>query len=205
MTRLLSVNFRLVLICAWVLATTASVLVGFAAVSSVRTAIAGPGSFRLPADDAAARFPALEALLSDAGVEEAAGAVTTSTSEATTSSSALSSETAVPQSTVGSTAASPGSSQTSGAAQTSTTTTSATPATAPRQQANTYEVKGGWVTLESDSEGVHLESASPKPGWTVKVEGDGPEEVVVVFKRPEEEIHFVAKFANGQVRIEIED
>lgn len=61
------------------------------------------------------------------------------------------------------------------------------------------------MTLSNDSDGVYLDSASPKSGWTVEVEEQGPEEVVVVFKAHEAEVHFVAKFNNGQVTIKIED
>ena len=71
--------------------------------------------------------------------------------------------------------------------------------------ADPYEVDGGWVTIGSDGSGVYLESASPKPGWSITVENQGPEEVVVVFKAKEEETHFVAQFTKGQVKIQIED
>lgn len=56
-----------------------------------------------------------------------------------------------------------------------------------------------------DGHNVFFESASPRPGWTVKVENQGPEEVVVVFDKGEQEIHFVAKYEDGRVKIKIED
>ena len=69
----------------------------------------------------------------------------------------------------------------------------------------TYETGGGWVTVRSNPRGVFLESASPKPGWTVETDGSGPEHFTVVFKGDDEEVHFKVEFYDGRVSIDVDD
>jgi len=61
------------------------------------------------------------------------------------------------------------------------------------------------VSLRSTGEGVSLESASPKSGWTVEVEQTGPSQVKLEFQDGSHEIQFSAEFSDGRVKIEIDD
>ncbi|MGB8360582.1 MAG: hypothetical protein WCE80_04215 [Acidimicrobiia bacterium] len=186
-------NHRLLLVTLWSVATIASISVVFAGVASVRSAIAAPGSFHLPAEAWSA--PPDDPIL-----------VTTSSAQSTETSSTLAVTESEESPTTSTTLAAPPTSQ----APPSTPTTEApdieestTQPTLPTVES--YEVEGGWVSLKLDGHDVFFESASPRPGWTVKVENQGPEEVVVVFEKGEQEIHFVAKYEDGRVKIKIED
>ena len=186
-------NHRLLLVTLWSVATIASISVVFAGVASVRSAIAAPGSFHLPAEAWSA--PPEDPIL-----------VTTSSTQPTGTSSTLAVTPSEPSPTTSTTLAAPPTSQ----APQSTPTTEAPDVeeetTQPTQPSTeSYEVEGGWVSLKLDGHNVFFESASPRPGWSVKVENQGPEEVVVVFEKGEQEIHFVAKYEDGRVKIKIED
>lgn len=168
-------NRRLRPLIAWVVATLASILVALAGVSGVRSAIAAPETFRLPAADQALDLP---------------GPIPETTS--TTRPEGTQPTTTQPGAGVGSGSISAPSS------------TSATSTTAEEQH-NTYQVEGGWVTIRTGDGSVNLESASPQSGWTVNVEKTGPEEVVVKFKGGEHETTFKADIDHGQVRISIDE
>lgn len=173
------------MIVAWVAATLASVAVAIIGIAGVRTAIATPDSFRLPPEAAA---PATTDPPSTHLPEHDGTNVTLNTSVTTTTVAFQ------PPATDG---------ETTDDDEGITTTSNPTPTTNGQQK--TYENEGGWVSISTDSQGVHFESASPKAGWNVTVEEQGPEEVVVVFKTTGEEIHFKARFEDGSVRIEIEE
>lgn len=189
---------------AWVLATTASILVAFGAVASVRTAIADPPSaLLLPGSPppTLALPPLAEEEQTVPDPEVADGAPTTSPSgpgegdgSSTSSTSQGSVETTAPlqQATSTTVPAAP-------------STTAMTTTQPPTDSFETYETEGGWVTVRSNPQGVFLEAASPKPGWSVETEGSGPDHFTVVFKGDDDEVHFKVDFDDGRVSIEIED
>lgn len=179
---------RIAIAAAWVVATVASILVALAGVAGVRTAIADPGSFRLPAE--ATPTPALPPSAPDISTT-----TISATSQGTEPALEVSStSTSVPQTT----------NTTDDESETETETT-VTTTVGQGEQVETYEVEGGWVTIRTNEEGVYFESASPQSGWSANVEKNGPAEVVVIFKSSEEETQFKARFEEGQVRITIED
>lgn len=185
-------NHRLVLIVIWSVATIASISVVFAGVAGVRSAIAAPGSFRLPAE--ASSPPPDDPILTTTPPTESMSTTSTVETASTEASPTTSTTEAAPTS-----AAPPPATTTEESASGEETTQPTQP------DLESYEVEGGWVSVEVDANGVYLESASPRPGWTVKVENQGPEEVVVVFKGEEQETQFVAKFDDGRLKIKIED
>lgn len=187
---------------AWIVATVASVLVAFAAVGSVRSAIAeSPSAMRLPAGEAASQGPAIPpttVTTTGADLEATDGPPATGPTDsggpATAGDDDDQETTATPVTTV------PDESSTTVAGTQTTGTTRA-----PVNAVESYELDGGWVSLRSTSEGVFLESASPKSGWTVEVEKTGPEQVKLEFKDGSHEIQFTAEFGDGRVKIEIDD
>ncbi len=207
-------QFRYRLVAAWVLATVASILVAFAAVASVRTAIADPPSALLlpgessPPLDLPPLSEVQQTTVPDPEVVDGApvgnedsnadeeGAVEEVEPVAVTTTQPSVATTSPPQQAV----------PTSVAPSTSTTPTTSPPTTQPPADTfETYETEGGWVTVRSSSQGAYLESASPKPGWTVESEGGrGPEHFTVVFKGHDKEIHFKVEFEDGRVKIDIE-
>jgi len=187
------VSHRLLLVALWSVATIASISVVFAGVASVRSAIAAPGSFRLPAEAWSA--PPDDPIL-----------VTTSSARSNETSSTIASAEGEASPATSTTLVTPPTSQTPSSTPTTEAPDIEESTTQPTQPTvESYEVEGGWVSLRLDGHDVFLESASPLPGWTVKVENQGPEEVVVVFEKGEQEIHFVAKYEDGRVKIKIED
>lgn len=204
-------QFRYGLVVAWVVATIASMLVAFAAVGSVRSAIEDPPSALLLPQTAQSPFSLPEAstpppsTVPDPEVDD--GAPVASGDEVSGAGESEPEENVEPE-TAPTTQASP-ITPTSAQAPVSTTVPSTTspppPATEPQQdRVETYETEGGWVTLRADDQGVVLESASPKPGWTVKTEGSGPDHFTVVFEGDDREIHFKAEFEDGEVEVDIE-
>ncbi len=170
---------------AWIVATLASVLVAMGGVASVRTAIAEPGSFQLSADAAPTAAPPTGAPTTTVPTSGPSLQSSSSTTKPTTTTSSDPAQTT--------TTSEPGSE------------TGETTVVEQSGKTNTYEIEGGWVTIRTDQKGVYLESASPQSGWNIKVENQGPEEVVVVFKAKEHETHFKAKYDHGQVRVSIEE
>lgn len=194
-------SYRVALIVAWLLATVASVAVAFAGVSSVRTAVAGPGSLNIEAAASGETTTTTSFIETPPTEVEAVGSGSIPQVVGTTE---------VPSSTTSSDDEGSGEGGSTGATAPSVTTTTTAPSQTTQGDDDdtsfeTYETEGGWVTVRSDKEGVYLETASSRSGFTVEVEDDGPQEVVVVFKRPGEEIHFKATFDDGRVRIKIED
>lgn len=218
-------QFRYGLVVAWIVATMASILVAFAAVGSVRTAITDPPSaLLLPESDSPDRtLPSLpdsqQSTVPDPDVADGAPAASTeiegvNESDPSEPSTPESEQPQPPGTTVEQPATTappqasepPSTTDTTVVVATSSTTISSTTTTtvAPSDALETYETEGGWVTVRSNSSGAFLESASPKAGWTVETEGRGPEHFTVVFEREDEEIHFKVEFEDGQVEIDIE-
>ena len=207
-------QFRYRLIAAWLLATAASILVAFAAVASVRTAIADPPSALLlpdttpPPIDLPPLSEIQQTTLPDPEVDDGAPVASTGANpeseradvETTTPSAAPSTTQASP---VASTTAAEQAAPTTAAPTTSTTQAPTTEP--PNDLVETHETEGGWVTIRFDDQGVFLESASPKPGWTVETEGSGPQQFTVVFKGEDEEIHVAVSYEHGDVEVDIED
>lgn len=174
---------RIAIAGAWIAATLASILVAMGGVASVSTAIAEPGSFQIGAEVAPATDPPPSTPTTTTPSSRSSSASATTDTRATTTTS-------------------------NGPATSTSSTNSETGETTVVKQSgksNTYEIEGGWVTIRTDENGVYLESASPQSGWSIKVESQGPEEVVVVFKSHEHETHFKAKLDKGQVRVSIEE
>ena len=204
-------QFRYGLVAAWVVATIASMLVAFAAVGSVRSAIEDPPSalllpqtaqlpLSLPEVSSPPQSTVPDPEVDDgtpvASGDEAPGEVEPEESAESGTSSTTQTPPAPPTSAQApvSTTVPP------------TTSTTTPPASEPAQDlVETYETEGGWVTLRADDRGVFLESASPKPGWTVDTEGSGPKEFTVLFKADDEEIHVNVSFEHGEVDVDIED
>lgn len=182
---------RLVLVLVWCLATTASVAVAFVAVGNVSTAVAEPGAFRLTGVAADPFVEQIPAQIQDPPSGPTSTVLATETQ-------ATGSPTTTTQSAVATT-----SPPTSEPAQVPATTSPTQPSSGPEN--HTYETEGGSVTLRTQGQNVFLQTAYPKTGWSVKVEAEGPEEVEVVFKESEEEIHFKAEFKDGQLKIKVED
>lgn len=188
---------------AWVLATLASIVVAFAAVGSVRSAIAeSPSAMRLPPVEQAEQVPAipLAGVTSGSDFDASDGPPVTGATPDTEETESPGAATE----TVTTTATSPSEPTTT------TTTVVAAPETTsttqpPAPTVESYELDGGWVSLRSTAEGVFLESASPKSGWTVEVETTGPSQVKLEFKDGSHEIQFSAEFSDGRVKIEIDD
>jgi hypothetical protein len=206
-------QFRYGLITAWMLATTASILVAFAAVGSVRTAIADPPSaLLLPVSPSSAlELPPLSELQQSTvpDPEVVDGAPLTSDEAVPDPGEPPPADRSEPvaapttQASVATTAPSQDAVSTTVAP--STTTTQVPTTQPPTDSIETYETEGGWVTVRSSPQGVFLESASPKPGWSVDTEGRGPEHFTVVFKGDDEEIHVVVSLDDGEVEIKVED
>ncbi len=206
-------QFRYGLVVAWVLATTASILVAFAAVASVRTAITDPPSALLlpgspPPTLALPELP--DGQMSTVPDPEVAdGAPTTSgggVSEGTPPGSEEDAKPATTSSSDGSVATTTPPEQAGSTTAPQPPSTTTTPTTEPpADSVETYETGGGWVTVRSNPRGVFLESASPKPGWTVETDGNGPEHFTVVFKGDDEEVHFKVEFYDGRVSIDVDD
>jgi hypothetical protein len=200
------------LVAAWVVATIASMLVAFAAVGSVRNAIADPPSALLLPETASQQLslpPAStspSSTLPDPEVDD--GTPIASGESVPSGSDSIPDDAAEPETPSPTQAPPVATTAADGASTTVVSMTSTTqPATTapPADDVETYETEGGWVTLRSSQEGVFLESASPKPGWTVKTEGSGPEHFTVVFKGEDEEIHVAVSFESGRVDVDIED
>lgn len=187
-------NQRLVLVLVWCFATTTSIAVAFVAVGNVSTAVAEPGAFRLTGVAADPFVEQIPAQIQDRQPGPTSTALATETQ-------ATGSPTTTTQSAV--TTTSPPIPPTSQAAQVPATTSPTQPSIGPEN--HTYETEGGSVTLRTQGQNVFLQTAYPKAGWSVKVEEEGPEEVEVVFKESEEEIHFKAEFKDGQLKIQVED
>ncbi len=188
---------------AWVVATLASIVVVFAAVGSVRSAIAeSPSAMQLPPVEQDEQVPVIPL----------AGATSSSDFDASdgppvTGAALDTEEPVLPEAATETTAAMSPSEPTTIA--TSTTVAAAPETTSttqpPAPTVESYELDGGWVSLRSTAEGVFLESASPKSGWTVDVETTGPSQVKLEFKDGSHEIQFSAEFSDGRVKIEIDD
>lgn len=195
------VTYRYALIAAWVVATCASVLLAFAGVATVRTALAGPGSFQLPPE--AVSPPSSDPAMPTGQTPSEPVTMVTSTTvdlpDTTTVSTAPSSTAAeaVPSSE-------PAGEDTNQGGE-SEGDESEDPGEEDTTGPSTYELNGGWVSIRSDSEGVYLESASPRSGWNVEVEGKGPEEFKVIFKKGENKSELIARFEDEHVQIEIKE
>jgi hypothetical protein len=83
-----------------------------------------------------------------------------------------------------------------------TTTTTAPP---PSSEIRSYDLVGGSVTVEIGSTDVHLAGASPKAGFSMDVEDNGPDKVEVEFKSDDHESHFSGQFEDGRFVPEIEE
>lgn len=206
-------QFRYRLVAAWAIATVASILVAFAAVASVRTAITDPPSALLLPDTTTPplELPPLSEIeqttVPDPEVDDGTPVATTDENSALDEPENPEATEAPAPSTTEAAPAEPASTESTPVTTAAPTTSTTQPVTTqpPSELVESYETDGGWVTLKSNEQGVFLESASPKPGWTATTEGSGPEHFTVVFKSRDREIHFKVEFENGRVEVDIED
>lgn len=174
------VRRTLALSAVWLIATTASVAVAGAAVSSVRQAVTdAPIPIGLPAPDTTLSQTA-------ASLPEQAEVIPVVAPPATetpvTTSPAISvappiEELAPPPSVT---------------------------APMPAADIRSYETAGGSVTIAVGPDGVWLEGAVSNQGWQVVTEKTGPPSVDVKFKRPGEEVSFKAEIEHGELKVKIE-
>lgn len=141
-------------------------------------------------------------------VNETAGAplvVPTTSSSVDTGTSSLpdSTSSSLPGST---TTSLPGSTTTSQPTTTTTapTVSSTSPTTVP-SGVETISSAGGTVTVSYGNGEVHLQGASPAFGYSVEIEGTGPDEVRVDFEAEESEVSVRVKWTNNSLDIEIKD
>lgn len=75
----------------------------------------------------------------------------------------------------------------------------------PSSEIRSYDLVGGSVTVEIGSTDVHLAGASPKAGFSMDVEDNGPDKVEVEFKSDDHESHFSGQFEDGRFVPKIEE
>jgi hypothetical protein len=122
-------------------------------------------------------------------------AATTSTTTAPSASQEQTTTTAAPTTTI------PPVSSSTTAASGSTTTTKA-PVASTR---HTYDLVGGTVSVEVGDGTVVLVGASPKSGFSVRVENAGPQRVEVSFESAVHVSHFSGRFSDGSYVPETEE
>lgn len=64
---------------------------------------------------------------------------------------------------------------------------------------------GGWVRLRVVGNDVFLKGAVPSPGYSLEVEKDGPDSVVVEFENGSQESKLHAEVSDGELRVETEE
>jgi hypothetical protein len=178
----------------WLVVTAAAVFVAAAAVGSVRDQVTDAPTAMAPTTTAATTTtttvpPRIDTDTPRAGTSPtttAASPLTTLTTTTTTTAPAVTTtRPTAPPST--------------------TTSTTATAATSPAVEIRTYDLVGGSVTVEIGSSEVHLAGASPKAGFRMEVEDNGPDKVQVEFKSERHESHFSGRSEDGRFIPEIEE
>ncbi len=174
----------------WLVVTAAAVFVAAAAVGSVRDQVTDAPTAMAPTTTATTTTvaPKIDTDPTGAGTSTttAASPFTSPTTTTTTTTPAVTTtRPTVPAST--------------------TTSTTTTATTSPAVEIRTYDLVGGSVTVEIGSSEVYLAGASPKAGFRMEVEDNGPDKVQVEFKSDDHESHFSGKFEDGRFIPEIEE
>ena len=193
----------------WLAVTAAAVLIASAAVSSVRdqvtdtpTAMLPPTTIAISSTDQLVADPA-QSETPPTTVPKASTAPPTSVS-ATTPKIPTDAPTTVPTATIA-----PSSEAEPEPVETSPTVTATAPTTttsaAPTTEIRSYDLVGGSVSIVVGDGTVRLAGASPKPGFTMEVEGSGAEKVEVEFHNDDHESHFKCSFEDGRFVPSIEE
>ncbi|GMQ93445.1 MAG: hypothetical protein BMS9Abin12_0922 [Acidimicrobiia bacterium] len=182
---------------AWAGATLLAVAIAAAAVGSVRTQLIdeptsiGAPAVTLAADDAADDFVLLEN-----GEPEIPSTSTTTSSP-------------IEETTTTSTTTLPPDESTTTINPVVQSSTADTNSDVPTDYTKTYDTKGGTVRIRVTGESVTLVAASPKPGWKVDVDENGPETVEIHFEQndddEESEFEFEATLDDGELKITISE
>ena len=191
---------RIAVVTAWAAATFVTALVAWSAVRLAGDQVNEDPVRPLSAAEAEA-LPAFTTVTS--GIPPSVPTTTTTTTPAsgttTTTGTGVTSSPPIPTTSTPGTIATttPGS---------STTTTAGDPSTtAPSSGISAHQMIGGSVVIESGGGQVRLVSASPRPGFSVEVDDDGPEKVDVEFRREDHESRFTAGWEDGRARVRIDE
>jgi len=183
---------------AWAGATLLAVAIAAAAVGSVRTQLTDePTSIGAPAVTLAADDPADDLVVLDHGELEIPSTSTTTSPIEETTTTTTTTTTLPPKETP--TTIAP-------VVQSSTPDTSTT---APTDYTKTYDTEGGTVRIRITGESVTLVAASPKPGWKLDVDENGPDRIEIHFEQNDDdedsEFEFQAEFDDGELKITISE
>jgi len=173
----------------WLAVTAAAVFVAAAAVGSVRDQVTDAPAAMAPMTTTTTTAPTVSSVTPVADTSTTtttAGPLTTTTVAQTTTTAPAATTTKPPS-----------------PPPTTTSTTSTTPP--PASEIRSYELVGGSVTVEIGSSTVQLAGASPKAGFRMEVEANGPNKVQVEFTSDHHESHFSGEFKDGRFVPEIEE
>jgi len=181
-------------------ATATSLASGEAVAPPVASTGASAGATTIPAGDSGPDSVEIATVAGEAAAETTVDtddgpAATTSTATAPSASQEQTTTTATPTTTVPS-ASSPT------ATASGTTTTTKAPAASTR---HTYDLVGGTVSVEVGDGTVVLVGASPKSGFSVRVENAGPQRVEVSFENAMHVSHFSGRFSDGSYVPKVEE
>ncbi len=175
----------------WLAVTATAVFVAAAAVGSVRNQVTDAPTVMAPTTTIIAGAPTITA-------PPPAADTTTTTAPTTATTTANTTTTAEPTTTAPTVT-------TTSPAEPRPTTTTTTTTTPPSNQIRSYDLVGGSVTVEIGASAAVLAGASPKAGFNMEVEHDGPEKVEVEFKSTDHESKFSGEFKDGRFVPEIEE
>jgi hypothetical protein len=75
----------------------------------------------------------------------------------------------------------------------------------PAATTRSFSKTGGVVTMSCDGHVATLVSATPAPGYTVRVSNSGPEEIEVAFTSGSQDSEFHGQCVNGQPAEQVSD
>ena len=187
---------RIAVVTAWAAATFATALVAWSAVRLAGDQVNEDPVRPLSAAEAEA-LPAFTTVTS--GIPPEVPTTATPASGTTTTGTGVTSSPPTP------TTSTPGTTATTTPGPSTTTTAGDTSTTAPSSGISAHQMIGGSVVIESGGGQVRLVSASPRPGFSVEVDDDGPEKVDVEFRREDHESRFTAGWEDGRARVRIDE
>jgi hypothetical protein len=184
----------------WLAVTAAAVFVAAAAVGSVRDQVTDAPAAMAPMTTTTTTAPTVSSVtpVADTSTTTTTAGHLTTTTVAQTTTTAPAATTTKPPSPPPTTTTKPPSPP-----PTTTSTTSTTPP--PASEIRSYELVGGSVTVEIGSSTVQLAGASPKAGFRMEVEANGPNKVQVEFTSDHHESHFSGEFRDGRFVPEIDE
>ncbi len=202
---------RAAFVLVWVMATMVATGVGLAAVRGVVGEVADAPSSELLALPTPTAEAAENDVLEDPGSQDLQSlAIGDSESYAATSTTEVQ-VVASPDSSESSDApADPSAASTTtppaGGSETAATESppSTTPAAPPPETGETaYQLVGGWVRLTHDDGIVELDAAGPASGFTMVINGNGPDRVNIAFRSSDHLSRLRAEWRGGELEVEV--